>query len=122
MLVAELCDPRIGFATLTRVEVSSDLRNARVFVSILGTTAQQRTALRGLESARKRIRRTLGERLTLRRVPEVSFRLDPGVKRSVRMTSLLSALEEEREAADPAAKRDDVEDGGLSEEPESDVR
>ena len=122
MLVAELCDPRIGFATLTRVEVSSDLRNARVFVSILGTTAQQRTALRGLESARKRIRRTLGERLTLRRVPEVSFRLDPGVKRSVRMASLLSALEEEREAADPAAKRDDVEDGGLSEEPESDVR
>ena len=122
MLVAELCDPRIGFATLTRVEVSSDLRNARVFVSILGTTAQQRTALRGLESARKRIRRTLGERLTLRRVPEVSFRLDPGVKRSVRMASLLSALEEEREASDPSAKRCDAEDGGLSEEPESDVR
>ena len=122
MLVAELCDPRIGFATLTRVDVSSDLRSARVFVSILGTEAQQRTALRGLESARKRIRRTLGERLTLRRVPEVSFRLDPGVKRSVRMASLLSALEEEREASDPSAKRCDAEDGGLSEEPESDVR
>ena len=122
MLVAELCDPRIGFATLTRVEVSSDLRNARVFVSILGTAAQQRTALRGLESARKRIRRTLGERLELRRVPEVSFRLDPGVKRSVRMTSLLSALVEEREAAGSAVELCDAEDGGLSEEPKSDVR
>ena len=122
MLVAELSDPRIGFATLTRVEVSSDLRSAHVFVSILGTEAEQRTALRGLQSARKRIRGTLGERLALRRVPEVSFHLDPGVKRSIRMASLLSALAEERETADPAAKPYEAEDSGLSEEPESDDR
>jgi len=110
ILVAELQDPRIGFVTLTRVEISADLRNARLFVSILGSEKQQWTALRGLNSARRRIRRALGERLQLRRVPEVSFEIDRGVKHSLKISGML---------ADLAAEREEITDVDTADEHES---
>ena len=101
ILAAGLHDPRIGFVTITRVEVASDLKAARIFVSILGPEAPQRTALRGLESARARIQTKLGDRLGLRRVPEISFHIDERIKQSIRMSSLLSGLARERAEEQP---------------------
>jgi len=118
VLIEDIADPRIGFLTVTRVEVSSDLRVAKAFVSFLGSEAEQRTCLRGLQSARQRIQSALGERLTLRVRPEVLFRVDEGVKHSLEMSRLLSELAREREerAASTEADADTAEeledDGG----------
>lgn len=103
IVVAELNDPRIGFVTITRVEVPSDMRSARVSVSILGSPAEERTALRGLDSARGRIQAQLGEKLELRYVPQITFHRDPGVKHSLRISTLLSEIARDRgtEKADP---------------------
>jgi ribosome-binding factor A len=98
MILAELHDPRIGFVTVTRVEVSADLSLAKVFVSVLEPAARERATLRGLNSARKRLQLRLGENLKLRRLPEIAFHLDPGVKRSIRISSILSDIARERAA------------------------
>jgi ribosome-binding factor A len=77
MLAGELKDPRIaGLVTVTEVRVSPDLRQARVFVSVLGTEAEQTSTLKGLEAASGFVRRELTQRLGLRRSPEVRWTLD----------------------------------------------
>ncbi len=76
LLVSGLRDPRIGFTTVTEVSVSPDLRQARIFLSVLGTEEEQKEALAGFDSARNFIRRELAHRLSLRRVPELHFVLD----------------------------------------------
>ena len=120
IFLTELNDPRIktGSITLTRVEISPDLKSAQVHVSIMGMASKQRTALRGLNSARKRIRGVLGNRIGLRRVPELSFHLDTGVKRSVEMSSLLAELAQERAESEPSSTDDGADRIGLREEPE----
>ncbi len=110
------------FVTLTRVDISPDLKNAQAYVSIMGTESKQRTALRGLNSARKRIRGVLGNRIDLRRVPELSFHLDTGVKRSVEMSSLLAELAQERAESEPSSTDDGADCSGLREEPENNGR
>ena len=76
LLVSGLRDPRIGFTTVTEVSVSPDLRQARIFLSVLGTEEEQQEALAAFGSARSFIRRELAHRLDLRRVPELHFILD----------------------------------------------
>ncbi len=77
MLTGELKDPRIaGLATVTEVRVSPDLRQARVFVSVMGTDTEQSSTLKGLEAASGFVRRQLTERLGLRRSPEIHWVLD----------------------------------------------
>jgi len=122
IFLTELNDPRIGFVTLTRVEVSPDLKTVKAYVSIMGTEAEQRTALRGLNSARKRIRGALGSRVDLRRVPEMSFHLDTGAKRSVEMSSLLAELAQERAESEPSPMDDGADCSGLREETENNGR
>lgn len=102
ILLADLHDPRIGFLTITRVKVPADLRTAQVYVSVLGSPAQQRSTLRGLRSARGRIQGELGNRIELRRVPEISFHADDRVKQALRVSSLLAELAQERNAAEDA--------------------
>jgi len=116
IVLSDLHDPRIGFVTITRVEVSPDLRAARVFVSVLGDPSMERTALRGLRSARRRIQCALGERIALRRTPELSFQADDAVKKSVHVSSLLSELAREREGAEPAPADQTEPDRPLAEE------
>ena len=101
---------------MTYVEISPDLRSARIFVSILGEDTEQRTTLRGLNSARKRIRVALGERIDLRRVPEISFHTDPGVKHSLKISNLLSDLAQERDEMSEAAEAEESDDRSLTEE------
>jgi ribosome-binding factor A len=86
-------DPRIGFASITDVELSGDLRHAKVFVSVLGTPEEQRATLQGLEHAAGFLRHELAQRLTIRYTPEVQFRLDESIARGARILHLIHEME-----------------------------
>jgi ribosome-binding factor A len=92
LMARELKDPRIGFATVTRVELSPDLHYARVFVSVLGTPEEQAGTIDGLSSAVGFIRHEIGHRLTLRRVPELTFLVDHGAEEGERIEMLLRKI------------------------------
>ncbi|NPV71275.1 MAG: 30S ribosome-binding factor RbfA [Firmicutes bacterium] len=84
-----LKDPRIGFASITGVEVSGDLRHARVFVSVLGDDRQKQDTLRGLESAVGFVRSEIGKRIRMRHTPEIVFKLDESIERGIRVSRLI---------------------------------
>ena len=94
MLVRELKDPRLGFTTVTRVELSSGLQHARVLISVLGGAAAQQETLAGLASASGYIRHEISHRLHLRRAPEMVFVLDRGAEASEKIEELLRKLNE----------------------------
>jgi len=96
MLVGELKDPRIGLTTVTEVELSGDLRHARVLVSVLGNAEAQQATLEGLSSAAGFVRRELGRRLRLRRAPELAFVLDHGAEVSEKIEAVLQKLKEQQ--------------------------
>ncbi len=103
----ELKDPRIGFVSITDVEVSADLRHARVFVSVLGDAEAKTKTMAGLNSARGFIRGELGKRMQVRYTPELHFRLDESIERGTRVVSLLREVSEGERRVDPApADRD----------------
>jgi ribosome-binding factor A len=88
----ELKDPRIGFVTVTAVRTSTDLRSARVFVSVLGGQRKREAALRGLAAAHGVIQARLARELRMKRTPTLAFEYDPSVERGVRMTQLIDEL------------------------------
>jgi ribosome-binding factor A len=96
MITEDLRDPRIGFATVTRVELSADLQHARVWVSVLGDERAQRAAIEGLKSATGYVRHQVSYRLRLRRAPEVVFALDHGPEESLRLERLFEDLHHEK--------------------------
>lgn len=100
IIQSELKDPRLGFATVTRVEVSNDLRYAKVLVSVYGSSEDGEATLSVLERAMGFIRSLLGRRLRLRYVPEISFKLDPSIGYGARVTHLLDELKKEGAAQD----------------------
>src|SRR5690348_10075476 len=77
----ELKDPRIGFVTVTGVDTSPDLRQARVFVSVLGSEKKRKATLAGLEAAHGVLQRRLAAELRLKRTPQLTFEYDPSVER-----------------------------------------
>ncbi|HEX4954437.1 MAG TPA: 30S ribosome-binding factor RbfA [Thermoanaerobaculia bacterium] len=94
----ELRDPRVGLATVSMVEVSSDLRHARVKLSILGSEEQRQASLEAVRHGAGFVRRLLGQRLDLRFVPELVFELDRGAEYSQRISDILDEeLRDERE-------------------------
>lgn len=99
ILMRKIKDPRIGFVTVTDVEVADDLRNAKVFVSIYGGDKAQ--TLKGLESAAVFIRAELGKRMRMRFTPELLFRFDATVEQGAHIMELLRAIEEEKTKKDP---------------------
>ena len=90
--IGQLKDPRIGFVTITGVETSSDLRHARVYLSVLGAERKRAETLAGLEAARSLLQAQLGRELRLKRTPQLAFEYDPSVERGVRMTKLIDEL------------------------------
>jgi len=94
MLVRELKDPRLGFTTVTRVELSSGLQHARVLISVLGDVAAQQATLEGLASASGYLRHEIAHRLRLRRAPEMVFVLDRGAEASEKIEAILWKLNE----------------------------
>jgi len=97
ILQQEVSDPRVGFATVTDAEVTPDLREARVFVSVLGDAEQAKASIAALQRAAGYIRGLLARRIDLRVVPELTFELDRSLERGSRVLELLNRLEEERE-------------------------
>jgi ribosome-binding factor A len=93
LLQREMKDPRLGFATITRVETARDLGHARVWVSVLGTDAERERTMDALRVATPWLRRRLGERLTLRHVPELTVRLDDSIASGDRVLRIIRELD-----------------------------
>ncbi len=91
----ELRDPRVGFATVTDVEVSPDLRYARVFVSVFGSSDEKRETLDVLTRASGFVRRQIGARIRLRHIPELTFDIDESVEHGDRMMQLIDEIKKE---------------------------
>ena len=89
ILQRQLRDPRIGFVSVTEVELSADLRHAKIFVSVLGDEEAKRRTMEALDRAAGFVRSELGRRVTLRYMPEVFFRLDESIERGTRVVALL---------------------------------
>ena len=94
IVTREVADPRIGFATITDVETSPDLRHAQVWVSVIGQPKERDTTIEALGRAMPFVRRELGHRLRLKRIPELHVRLDDTAERGTRVLRLLHELEE----------------------------
>lgn len=97
ILLRELKDPRIGFITVTHVELTPDLKIAHIFYSILGDAKVVENSERALEVAKGYIRKLLGDRMKLRFVPELHFRRDDSIEQSFRITEILNRLKGEKE-------------------------
>ena len=98
ILLHELKDPRMGFVTVTRADVSVDYRSAKIFVSILGAEKDKKLAMSALKSASGFVQGLLGKRLRIRHSPEISFVRDDSIDRTIKLTKLIDDLAKERKA------------------------
>ena len=92
ILMRKIKDPRIGFVTVTGVRTTSDLKQAPVYVSVLGSERKRERTLQGLEAAHGLLQGRLARQLRMKRTPQLSFEYDPSVERGVRMTRLIDEL------------------------------
>ncbi|GAW94302.1 30S ribosome-binding factor RbfA [Calderihabitans maritimus] len=97
ILREEIKDPRIGFVTVTDVEVSSDLRHVKIYVSVYGDKEEQETTMEGLQNATGFIRREIGQRIPLRYTPEIVFKFDRSIEHGARIAELLAQVRKSRE-------------------------
>ena len=93
----KLSDPRIGFTSITAVDIGPDLHNANIFVSIFGTDEQKTSTMKALEHATGFVRGELGHRLQLRDVPEIRFMRDDSIERGARVFEIINKLHKEEE-------------------------
>ncbi|MFE8699121.1 30S ribosome-binding factor RbfA [Cytobacillus sp. FJAT-54145] len=98
-------DPRIGFVTVTDVQVTGDLQQAKVFISVLGDDEQKDNTLKGLAKAKGFIRSEIGQRIRLRKTPEIIFEFDESMAYGNRINAILHQIQgdnksEEREQED----------------------
>jgi ribosome-binding factor A len=115
LLAREVHDPGIGFLTITRVQVTSDLQIARVYYTTLGDAQARKQSGRALERAAPFLRRQLGRRLRLRRIPELHFFFDENVERLDRVERILQELQVQRAQRAQRAEHAGVVDGTDSE-------
>jgi ribosome-binding factor A len=90
--LVELKDPRIGFVTLTGVDTSPDLRQARVYVSVLGSERKRKKTLEGLQSAHGVLQARIASELRLKKTPTLEFEYDPTIEQGMRMSQLIDEL------------------------------
>lgn len=110
MLINGIKDDRVGagMVSVTNVDVSNDLQHAKIFVSIYGTEEAKTETMAGLKSSTAFVRRELGQRIRLRRTPEVVFYEDPSLELGDRTLSLINQLSEKRE--EKADQQEELED------------
>jgi len=108
LLTKEVHDPGIGFLTITQVKVSPDLQQARVYYTSIGDDKAKRESARALDRAKPFLRRQVGQRLRLKRVPELTFFYDQSIEQGDRVERILQELKTER------AARPDPDDDTLS--------
>ena len=100
-LAEDAKDPRIvGLVTVTGVDVTRDLRHAKVFVSIMGSDEERRATLEGLDSAAGHLRSRIGRVLRLRVAPEITFRYDDSVARAAKIEALLAEIKQPPRSGD----------------------
>ncbi len=92
LLQRDTKDPRLGFVTVTGVDVSTDLRHARVYITVLGDEADEASTLQGLASAAGYLRHNLRQTIKLRYMPELSFKLDKSLERGSRIEALIDKI------------------------------
>jgi ribosome-binding factor A len=93
IVARDVADPRIGFATITRVETTPDLRHAKVWVSVIGQPAERAATIAALGRAMPFVRHELGRSLRIKRIPDLHVQLDDTAERGTRVLQLLNELE-----------------------------
>jgi ribosome-binding factor A len=115
ILQQEMSDPRMGFVTVTAVDLSGDFRHAVIKVSLLtDNPAEERRIMRMLEDARGYVQKIVASRLRTRATPEIKWKLDKGPEQSIKITSLLDEIAREREEREAAASGDELTDDASS--------
>lgn len=104
ILQNELKDPRLGLVTCTRVDLTDDLRFAKLYVSILGEGSEREQTMEALKGATGYVRKRLSQRLTLRASPEIRFIFDPSVEYGIRLEELIAETKERS----PSDEEDDT--------------
>lgn len=130
IVTRDVADPRVGFATVTSVETTADLRHAKVWVSVIGQPAERDATVAALRRAMPFVRHELGSRLRIRRIPDLHVHLDDTAERGTRILQLLSDLESGNLPATDGPQGESLPTpvarlphfGDLSEEPPSAVR
>lgn len=107
IVVRELKDPRVDAVTVTRVSAAPDLTFARVHVQLMGDEAERQETMEGLEAATPYVRRLLGDRITMRRVPELRFERDRSLEHAMRIEELLAEVETGEDREDEDGPSDD---------------
>ena len=97
LLRTRVKDPRVGFASVTHVEVSGDFRHAKIFVSVMGNEEEQQETMKALRHASGFLRHELASRLTLRYMPELDFRLDKSIEKGAHILDLIHQIELEEQ-------------------------
>ena len=97
IVLREMKDPRIGFVSVTDVEVSGDLRHAKVFISVYGSDKEKEETLEGLQQAQGFVRKLVGERVKIHHTPEIIFRYDDSIENGVHISEIIKDLKESGE-------------------------
>ncbi|AIF51746.1 MULTISPECIES: 30S ribosome-binding factor RbfA [unclassified Pelosinus] len=95
IILTELKDPRVGFATITQVEATADLRSAKIYVSLMGNDEQKAETWKGLQSALGYMRSEIGKRIRMRITPELSLHIDESLNYSAHIQELLIKIKQE---------------------------
>lgn len=96
-ILTEVRDPRVRLVTVTGVEVSPDMREAKVRVSVMGSEADQKLTLRGLTASAGYLQSRLADRIEMRYTPRLQFELDEGIKKALEVGKLFDKIEAERQ-------------------------
>ncbi len=114
-ILTELLDPRIKDVTVVGVKVSTDMREAKVAISVMGDETQERLSLRGLQNAAGYLQSKIAERIDSRYIPRLQFEISKGTRSALEVGEILAQLRREREAAEAGQHA-----GEQSEESEND--
>jgi len=91
-LIRTMQDPRIGFASVVSVELSGDLRHAKVFVSVMGSPEEQKETMRALVHGSGFLRHELAQRLSIRYTPDIVFKLDDSIEKGAKVLELIHSI------------------------------
>jgi len=106
ILQNEIKDPRLGFLTVTKVELTDDLRYARIYFSVLGEDKDKMLALKGLKSAKGYIKGLLSDRINLRFMPDIEFKIDESLEHTKKIYGILDKLKKEKKKDGERNSRD----------------
>ena len=116
LLRTRVKDPRVGFASITHVEVSGDYRHAKIYVSVMGSEEERADTIKALKHATGFLRHELASRVVLRYMPEIVFKLDTSIEQGSRILELIRESERESGRAAPVKSQETMEDDDSEEE------